>query len=188
MLYESVKCYEKLRAYSPNITYIYCEAGPKKDDDKKDQKWLDGLWYNPDNKTSYLIIKKENILLKSHTSIDYPDQKETMTGHISYGNFDEAKQEIYEASGIKSYNILQVYLASSGMEFKVYGVVNEAKNKIYIWGFANKMEVVNWMSNDEFEKVVKNGRDPYEAPSIPYFEPIPDKPGKLLWLSGKLCT
>ena len=112
-----------------------------------------------------------------------------MSGHISYGTFDEAKPEIYEASGIKNYNILQVYLTSTGMEFKIYGVVNEAKNKIYIWGdFANKMEVTSWMSNDEFEKVVKNGRDPYEAPSIPYFEPTPDKPGKLLWLSGKLCT
>ena len=71
---------------------------------------------------------------------------------------------------------------------KIYGVVNEAKNKKYTWGYANKMDVTSWMSDDEFEKVVKNARDPYEAPSIPYFEPTPDKPGKLLWLSGKLSS
>ena len=91
-------------------------------DDKNDQKWLDGTWYNPENKASYLIIKGENILLKSHTTIDYPDQKTMMTGKISYGTFDEAKPEIYEASGIKNYNILEVYSASTGMEFKVMAI------------------------------------------------------------------
>ena len=71
------------------------------------------------------------------------------------------------------------------MEFKSQGVVNEAKNKMYFFGFTGKLEESVWMSDDEFEMEFKNGRDPYEAPSIPYYEPNPDKPGKLLWISGK---
>ena len=55
---------------------------------------------------------------------------------------------------------------------------------MYQWGFSNKLEITRWMNKIDFEEW-KNNRDPYEEPSIPYIQPSPDKPGKLLWFSGK---
>ena len=160
-------------------------TGPKREK-KNDQKWLDGYWYSHGSKFSYLKVKGEDFFMYSHTTIDYPDTKPMMSGKFSYGVFDDAKPEIAEASGIKIYNVLRVLKDNiSGMELKSYGVVNKAKNKMYFWGFAHKLEEGFWISDEDFERDFKNGRDPYEAPSIPYYEPTPDKPGKLLWFSGK---
>ena len=77
------------------------EDGPKIDDEN-DQKWLDGSWCSPKTKFSFSKIKGDTIFWYNHTNIDFPDTKAMMSGKLSYGEFDEAKTEIFEASGIKA--------------------------------------------------------------------------------------
>ena len=77
------------------------EDGPKIDDEN-DQKWLDGSWCSPKTKFSFSKIKGDTIFWYNHTNIDFPDTKPMMSGKLSYGEFDEAKPEIFEASGIKA--------------------------------------------------------------------------------------
>ena len=77
------------------------EEGPKIDDEN-DQKWLDGSWCSPKTKFSFSKIKGDTIFWYNHTNIDFPDTKPMMSGKLSYGEFDEAKPEISEASGIKA--------------------------------------------------------------------------------------
>ena len=77
------------------------EEGPKIGDEN-DQKWLDGSWCSPKTKCSFSKIKGDTIFWYNHTNIDFPDTKPMMSGKLSYGEFDEAKSEISEASGIKA--------------------------------------------------------------------------------------
>ena len=77
------------------------EEGPKIDYEN-DQKWLDGSWCSPKTKFSFSKIKGDTIFWYNHTNIDFPDTKPMMIGKLSYGEFDEAKPEISEASGIKA--------------------------------------------------------------------------------------
>ena len=62
--------------------------------------------------------------------------------------------------------------------------MSEDGTKIHLWGIKNEMEILNWLNKEDLEKV-KEDRDPVDAPSCAYFTPIPDKPGKIIWLSGK---
>ena len=67
---------------------------------------------------------------------------------------------------------------------KNHGILSEGGTKIHLWGIKNEMEILNWLNKEDLEKV-KEDRDPVDAPSCAYFTPIPDKPGKIIWLSGK---
>ena len=129
-------------------------------------QWVNGIWYNYDNKMTFWEIEGDKISMKSHYHFDHPDMKCT-TGKISYGDFDEAKDEIYRATGYKNYNVL-IEIDFEGFEFKLNAVITKAKTKMYTWGFTNKMEIINWVKKEELEKI-KNIRDPYEAPKNPYW-------------------
>ena len=144
-------------------------------------QWNNGIWYNNDSKMTYWEIDGGKIAMKIHIHFDYPDMKHTI-GTISYGDFGEAKDEIYRATGYKNYNVL-IEMNFEGFEFKLHGVITKSKTKMYTWGFKNKMDIVNWIKKEEFEKI-KNNRDAYETPKNPHYLPTPDKPGNLLWFSG----
>ena len=66
---------------------------------------------------------------------------------------------------------------------KSYGVIDEAGKCIRYWGFTDRMEMLNWIDDDELQKI-SDAREPYDSPSCPYYTPQPDKLGKLIWLSG----
>ena len=53
---------------------------------------------------------------------------------------------------------------------------------------SNTIEVMNWLSEEEIQKL-RNDREFAEAPSCSYyFKPQPDKLGKLIWISGLFCN
>ena len=66
---------------------------------------------------------------------------------------------------------------------KNHGILSEDGTKIHLWGIKNEMEILNWLNKEDLEKV-KEDRDPVDAPPCAYFTPTPDKPGKIIWLSG----
>ena len=102
----------------------------------------------------------------------------TILDTLTKGDFGPAKAEIIEKTGIQNYDVQMDTIFG-----KFPGVVNENGTQIDFWGFTNGPEVIKWLSEEELEKV-KEGREPAEAPSISYFTPQPDSPGKLIWLSG----
>ena len=66
---------------------------------------------------------------------------------------------------------------------KSLGVINEDGTQIHLWGFTNEMEIWNWQSDEDIQKF-KEEREPADAPKCAYAKIQPDKPGKLIWLSG----
>ena len=122
------------------------ETGKQKSLQKN--QWISGIWYNYDSKMIYYEIDGDKIAMKNHYHFDNPDMKH-MAGTIRYGDFGEAKDEIYRATGYKNYNVL-IELDFEGFEFKIHGVITKTKMKMYIWGFTNKMEIINWTNNNTF--------------------------------------
>ena len=82
---------------------------------------------------------------------------------------------------MENYNFV---LEDSVMKTKIQGVLNSEGNQIHLWSVFGKMIIVNWLNDEEVEKL-KEDREPCEAPTCHYFEPQPEKVGKLLWFSGK---
>ena len=64
-----------------------------------------------------------------------------------------------------------------------HGVLNSEGDQIHLWGLWGKMEIINWLSEEEKEKLNED-REPAEAPNCAYFQPQPENQGKLLWFSG----
>ena len=56
-------------------------------------------------------------------------------------------------------------------------------NIVELVGFAEKMDVYDWLDEDGLEKL-KADRQSFEAPSS-HYTPKPNEPGKLFWFSGK---
>ena len=83
-----------------------------------------------------------------------------------------------QATGAEKYN-----LEFDWKYFKQYGVLSETGTQIHMLDYGNNMSILNWISDEEIEKI-KEDRDPFDAPSISYYEPQPEKPGKLIWISG----
>ena len=62
----------------------------------QNQAWLNGIWYNPSNKMMYTEIEGNKFEAKKHTHLDFPDIKILGSGTMTYGTFDEAKDEVYK--------------------------------------------------------------------------------------------
>ena len=69
------------------------DPSPKGD---KNQQWLNGIWFNSSNQMMYTEINGNKFEVKRHTHLDYPDMKILGTGTMTYGTFDEAKDEVYK--------------------------------------------------------------------------------------------
>ena len=155
----------------------------KKSSKESKMPWKNGVWYSKGYSRNLLInVDNEKVDMKPMISVDFPEgTKKTLEGTWSYGEFGEATPEIVEASGFKKYNLEMDYQL-----LKKHGVLDVTGSKVYLVGsMSRKMEVLSCLNEEEFEKI-KDERDPADAPSISYYKPQPDKPGKLVWLSGKL--
>ena len=69
--------------------------------------------------------------------------------------------------------------------FKMQAVLNGEGTQFHAKGFMpGQIISCDWLSEEKLE-ALKEDRDPADAPSCPQYKPQPDKPGKLLWFSGK---
>lgn len=117
--------------------------------------------------------------VKNLIALDYPEiEAGSSTLDCSFGDFGDARQEIADATGVKTYNM---DIRSLMMNTK--GVLNEDGTKITVWGMTNSLEEWIWMDDAMIEEV-KNDREDFEAPSCPHITPKPDHKGKVIWISG----
>ena len=79
--------------------------------------------------------------------------------------------------------VWNTFIECDGGWLKSLGVINEEGTQIHLWGFTNEMEIWNWQSDEDVQKI-KEEREPADAPTCAYAKIQPDKPGKLIWLSG----
>jgi len=140
--------------------------------------WKSGTWYNEKVTFQLSLVDGKNMKNVSLMWLDFPDCKAVKTGTWKKGDFGPARNEIAEKTGIQNYNIQMDSIFG-----KIPGVLHENGTQIDYWGFSNGYEVIKWMTPEELEKIKEN-REPAEAPSISYYSPQPDNPGKLIWLSG----
>ena len=152
-------------------------------------QWKSGFWYNKDFSTQYYMVDGEKSELYNLISLDHPDDSKPMiTDPWKYGDFGPAKAEVAEITGIKNYNI-----EIPSFFGRMPAVLNAKGDKVYFYGFTKTVNIIEWMSTEGIEKL-KVDRDSADAPSCSYFEPKPDIPRKIIWLSGnsylfsKLCS
>ena len=142
--------------------------------------WKDGYWYNK-NMSAYInVVKGNECAMKSLLCIDHPDLSTMSNGTWTFGDFGDASEDIAKATGIKRYN-----MEMKNIFFTQHGVLNKSGTILHTVGFSKEMEVLEWV-NEMLLWKLKIDRDPAYAPPITYFEPTPDKPGKFIWLSGRL--
>ena len=108
-----------------------------------------------------------------------PETKPTFSQPWKYGDFGPAPQEIIDLTGIENYNIEITTI----MGTPAPAVLNDEGNKIYMFGFTKQVDTLECLSDEEMKKILED-REPADAPSCPYFEPNPDAPRKIIWLSG----
>ena len=162
---------------------------PDKKPKKVETPWKNGYWYNREMSTQYMLVEGEKVEMRNVVDWDYPDVKPQLVKNWKYGNFGPVKnKEVAEISGIENYN-LEIPSFFGTMS----AVLNDEGTKIYFYGFSKKVDIIEWLSAEELEKL-KDDRDSAEAPTISYFEANPEIPRKVIWLSGisylfsKLCS
>ena len=136
-------------------------------DDLENLPWKSG-YYCKNNESAFLLkVDKENFTTCSIISFDFPDIDMGPQEHGSFtlGNFGPASNEVVLASGgIKNYNIEFTYMGGIS---KAFGVVSNDGKHIYKLGLSEKIDHLEWLSDEALEKLL-NDRDPVEAPSCPY--------------------
>ena len=118
----------------------------------------EGYWTHGDMKSRICFINGNELYVKNTISLDYPDITSIMAMTLEYGDFGDAKKEIAQATGSKAYNV-----KLKGWLYSFKAVLNDEGTKMNIWGFANKMEVWEWITPQRLEQI-KLDRDDAEAP------------------------
>lgn len=121
-------------------------------------KCKEGYWTFGDVRALVSIVKGNEMAVKNIISLDYPDIPASWVMTMEYGDFGEAKKEVAEATGVKTYN-----LKLKSTMFALKAVVNDEGTELTLWGFANKMEVWEWIT-PEMVKKMSEDRDDAEAP------------------------
>ena len=145
---------------------------------EKKMPWKNGSWYNHALRSMFHTVVGESVIGKNMICFDHPETKPFFTGSWTSGDFGPVKPEVGKITGAKNYNI--EFDAAMG---KCHGVLNKAGTRIHYLGFSKNVEVLEWLNADEIEQL-KEDRDPADAPICSYFEPKPNNPGKIVWLSG----
>lgn len=151
----------------------------KNDKPSNQKRMREGFWKFGDSKANIAhVMPSGKILLQNVMNLDYPDLPAMMEWEPEYGQIDEAKPELQEASGKVMHNIK----LNGGMA-TMKAIMNDEGTRIWIWGWSNKMEVWDWLTPENLQ-AMKDDRDDYLAPSAPHITPRPGTPGRVYWLSG----
>ena len=146
--------------------------------------WKNG-WYIAQNNPLYIKhVKGEEVVNEKLAEIGIeierlvPNDKETW----KYGEFGDTPEDIKTKTGVEKYNVEMIYHSGIHGDIKSYGVLSEDKKEIIGMGYVNDITSKKWISDEELEKM-KEDSDPFDQMSCPY-ELKPNKPGKVIWLSG----
>ena len=101
-----------------------------------------------------MVAKDGRMDSKAITCVDYPYLEGEYLVPIKFGEFGTARKEIAEATGINDFNL------KLGFFYDYYpetcGVINECGTEITFWGGSDSLEVIRWMSDQDFEKLKMN--------------------------------
>ena len=145
---------------------------------EKKTPWKNGNWYNYAFRSMLQKVVGERVEGRNMICFEYPETKPMFIGSWTYGDFGPVKPEIGEMTGVKNYNI-----EFDTVMGKCHGVLNRAGTHIHHLGFSKNVEVLEWLNAEEVEQL-KQDRDSADAPICSYFDPQPNCPGKIVWLSG----
>jgi len=142
--------------------------------------WKNGYYHARSTPSMLYKVEGQNIIMHSasgkSTNIDKdPMAKVTWT----YGDFGEAHPDVSKESGKSRYN---VQMCAWGGMFKPNLVLSDDGKKLTLFGMTNSVDVIEWMSDEEFNDFINSG-DPADAYPHPY-KVQPENQGKLVWLSG----
>ena len=121
--------------------------------------WKNGYWASADVPGFIYVVEGENMHMKNMIALDYPDIESGFSLTLKHGDFGPPRKEVAEATGGADRNNIE-------MEFmgqKFLGVMNENGTKFSIWGMANKLDTMKWLSPEEVKKAREN-RDDFDAP------------------------
>jgi len=124
------------------------------------------------------VVDGEKMDAKNMIALDYPDIEGSMSCNIKHGDFGPARKEVAEATGVERANFEIDFFGQ-----KTPGVVDESGTKMTMWGFANMLDTMKWLSPEDIKKAKEN-RDDFNEPSCPHITPKPGAPGKIYWCSG----
>ena len=155
--------------------------------DTKKTPWKNGHWLSKKGKSRYSFVTDETVVVRPTISLDYPEMNEwNVIGTWSFGEFGPAPEELTAITGIENFNMEMKYGKEVIKSF--FGIIDENGTQIHAVTHLNypthkPFLVLEWYSDEKLE-ILKNERDSAAAPDCPYLKSQPDKPGKLIWISG----
>ena len=123
-----------------------------------------GFWFNNKVPSCFMIANDGKMDCKAMTCVDYPDLLKDTTQlpvPLKLGQFGPARRELVEATGKTEYNLKLGFFYDYYPE--TFGVINEGGTEITFWGGSDSLEVLKWMSEEDFEKL-KNDMDHKASP------------------------
>ena len=150
--------------------------------------WQNGYWFNKKGKSRCTYVTDEEVAVRNTISLDYPEMNSfgETKGTWTYGEFGPAPKELTAITGIEKLNMELKYGNKNKDNF--FGILNKNGTQIHAVTHLNypthkPFLVLEWYSDEKLE-ILKNERDSAAAPDCPYLKSQPDKPGKLIWISG----
>lgn len=142
--------------------------------------WLDGHYRYASTTMWVFKIQGETLDMLTTGYLDAPTT-DMMKGTIKYGDFGDARAEVAEATGKKTYDVETVFW---GGQMKSQMVLSDDKKSMTMWSFFKKDSVdkLYWLSEEEVKQLQDSG-DPIDCIPSPY-KLQPENQGKLIWLSG----
>ena len=147
---------------------------------KKLTPWKNGYYHSRGIPSRIYYVEGEHIIMYSASGkpsnvYDNPRCKGTWT----YGDFGDAQSEIALESGKSRYD---VKMTTSGLLCPSDLVLSNDGKRLYFYGAMNCVDVLEWMSEEEFNKFIESGDS---ADAMPHqYKEQPENQGKLVWLSG----
>ena len=134
--------------------------------------WKDGYYKWESTKRMVFLVKGETVKTeKFEGTVD----ERLEFGTWKYGEFEEARQEIQEKTGRKTYNVEITMFDSM---WKTKGVVSDDGQKITLWNLNNELDFFELL-NDEDYLALKNFGEPESSPSH-HYKLQPNVQGKIL--------
>ena len=109
--------------------------------EEKNMPWKNGYWYTENSTSWIMMVKDDQCDTKNVVALDYSDTKSrgssTWDYAKSHGEFGLTDVKIFEATGVKYYNLKMEY-NMFGQNLKVYGVLNDEGTKLCFKGKIQK--------------------------------------------------
>lgn len=114
--------------------------------EEKYMPWKNGYWYTEASTSWIMMVKDDQCDTKNVVALDYPDTKSRGSSTWDYaklhGEFGLADVKIFEATGVKYYNLKMEY-NMFGQNLKVYGILNDEGTKLCFKGKIQKFNYKN---------------------------------------------